>query len=101
MRRKGLGRGLSDLLSGDTLAQSRAVIEVALDDIEPNPLQPRQGMDDSSLEELTLRDGVLRMRLAADRQGSAGPRDVLAALGLDDLERAAVRLRRTRVEVEP
>lgn len=54
MRRKGLGRGLSDLLSGDTLAQSRAVIEVALDDIEPNPLQPRQGMDDSSLEELTL-----------------------------------------------
>ncbi|MBU0609232.1 MAG: ParB/RepB/Spo0J family partition protein, partial [Armatimonadetes bacterium] len=54
MRKKGLGRGLSDLLSGDSLAQSRAVIEVPLDDIEPNPLQPRQAMDDSSLEELTL-----------------------------------------------
>jgi ParB family chromosome partitioning protein len=54
MRRKGLGRGLSDLLSGDTLAQSRAVIEVPLDDIEPNPMQPRQAMDDASLEELTL-----------------------------------------------
>lgn len=54
MRRKGLGRGLSDLLSGDTLAQSRAVIEIPLDDIEPNPMQPRRMMDDSSLEELTL-----------------------------------------------
>ena len=54
MRRKGLGRGLSDLLSGDSLAQSRAVIEIPLDDIEPNPMQPRQSMDDGSLEELTL-----------------------------------------------
>lgn len=54
MRRKGLGRGLSDLLSGDTLAQSRAVVEIPLDDIEPNPMQPRRMMDDTSLEELTL-----------------------------------------------
>lgn len=54
MRRKGLGRGLSDLLSGEVLTQSRAVIEVPLDEIEPNPLQPRQHMDDSALEELTL-----------------------------------------------
>lgn len=54
MRRKGLGRGLSDLLSGEVLSQSRAVIEVPLDEIEPNPMQPRQSMDDSSLEDLTL-----------------------------------------------
>lgn len=54
MRRKGLGRGLSDLISGETLGQSRAVIEIPLDDIEPNPLQPRQTMDDASLEDLTL-----------------------------------------------
>lgn len=53
MRRKGLGRGLSDLLSGEVLTQSRAVIEVPLDEIEPNPLQPRQIMDDGALEELT------------------------------------------------
>ena len=33
------------------------------------------------LEELTLREGVLHMRLRASRQRSAGPRDVLAALG--------------------
>lgn len=54
MRKKGLGRGLSDLLSGEVLSQSRAVIEVPLDDIEPNPHQPRQIMDDSALEELTV-----------------------------------------------
>lgn len=54
MRKKGLGRGLSDLLSGEVLTQSRAVIEVPLEEIEPNPLQPRQYMDDSALEDLTL-----------------------------------------------
>lgn len=54
MRKRGLGRGLSDLLSGEVLSQSRAVVEVPLDEIEPNPLQPRQAMDDTSLEELTL-----------------------------------------------
>lgn len=54
MRRKGLGRGLSDLLSGEVITQSRAVIEVPLDEIEPNPNQPRQHIDDSALEELTV-----------------------------------------------
>ncbi len=54
MRRKGLGRGLSDLLSGgESLTQSRAVVEIPIDEIEPNPLQPRQIMEDESLEELT------------------------------------------------
>lgn len=54
MRKRTLGRGLSDLLSGDTLNQTRSVIEVSLDEIEPNPFQPRQSMDEESLEELTL-----------------------------------------------
>lgn len=73
MRRKGLGRGLSDLLSGDTLAQSRAVVEIPLDDIEPNPLQPRQIMDEDSLEDLTLSietHGILQPILV--RTGATG-----------------------------
>ncbi len=49
--------------------------------------------------ELALREGVLEMRLRVHSHGSAGPRDVLAALGLDDLEQRGVRLRRTAVEV--
>ncbi len=51
------------------------------------------------LLELALRDGVLAMRLRIDARGSVGPREVLAALGLVDLEGRGVRLRRSAVEV--
>ncbi len=54
-----------------------------------------------SLLELALGGRVLRMRLAARRQGGAGPREVLAGLGLDDLERQGACILRTRVEVQP
>jgi radical SAM-linked protein len=49
--------------------------------------------------ELALDEGVLGMRLRVDAQGSVGPRDVLAALGLADVEQQGVRLRRTAVEI--
>ena len=45
-------------------------------------------------------DGVLQMRLRVDRQGSVRPREVLAALEIEDLEYAGFFLIRTRVEVE-
>jgi radical SAM-linked protein len=51
------------------------------------------------LIELALRGGVLSMRLLVPSQGGVGPRDVLAALGLADVERQGVRLRRTAVEI--
>lgn len=54
MRKKGLGRGLSELISGEALARSRAVLEVHVDKLEPNPYQPRQSMNEGALEELTL-----------------------------------------------
>ncbi|MFO8080002.1 MAG: ParB/RepB/Spo0J family partition protein [Armatimonadota bacterium] len=54
MRKKGLGRGLSELISGEALARSRAVLEVHVDKLEPNPYQPRQNLDEKALEELTL-----------------------------------------------
>ena len=50
---------------------------------------------------LAIREGVLSMRLRLDRQGSARPREVLAALGVDDLEVQGGTLTRTRVEVLP
>ena len=52
------------------------------------------------LEELSVEEGVLRMRLRADSGASAGPWDVLAALGLSDLRLAGVHLRRTTVEIQ-
>jgi hypothetical protein len=39
------------------------------------------------------------MRLRTSRRRIAGPRDVLAALGLDDLERQGEILTRTRVDI--
>jgi radical SAM-linked protein len=43
---------------------------------------------------------VLEMRLKTDPGGSAGPRDVLAALGLEDLEHEGTALTRSDVEID-
>jgi radical SAM-linked protein len=51
------------------------------------------------LLELALHEGALAMRLHVDRHGSVGPREVLTALGLVDLEQQGVHLCRTAVEV--
>lgn len=51
------------------------------------------------LLELAIDECVLRMRLRVDSHGSVGPRDVLGALGMADLEQQGVHLRRTAVEV--
>lgn len=53
------------------------------------------------VERVALQDGVLAMRLRVGPQGSPGPRDVLAALGLADLERQGSCLVRTAVELVP
>ena len=52
MRKSSLGRGLSQLISGNNLAQSRTVIEVAIERLQPNPYQPRAGYSEESVEEL-------------------------------------------------
>lgn len=51
------------------------------------------------VEELALVGGVLRMRLKVSAEQSAGVREVLSALGLADIEREGVCLRRTAVEI--
>ncbi len=70
--RTSLGRGLSQLISGNALAQTRAVIEVAPDRLAPNPFQPRQAYDPEMLSELAesiRQQGILQpilVRPAAD-----------------------------------
>jgi radical SAM-linked protein len=49
---------------------------------------------------LALQGDTLEMRLKTDPGGSAGPRDVLAALGLEDLEHDGIALTRTDVEID-
>lgn len=50
--RRGLGRGLDALIASDSTDDS-GVASVAIDSLEPNPLQPRSEWDDERLEELS------------------------------------------------
>jgi radical SAM-linked protein len=52
------------------------------------------------VEDLSLVDGVLSMRLKVNPEGSARPREVLEALGLIDLESQGLCLTRTSVELQ-
>lgn len=52
------------------------------------------------IDSLILEGKTFRMRLLVDREGSARPREVLAALEVADLEYEGFFLTRTKVEVE-
>lgn len=55
MTRKALGRGLSALLSADqTTTAAENSSEIAIDLIDPSPVQPRSHFDDRSLRELAM-----------------------------------------------
>ena len=49
--------------------------------------------------ELSLDGGTFKMSLRVDREGSARPREILAAVGLEDLELEGHPLTRTHVEI--
>lgn len=52
-RKAGLGRGLEALIPTDSEKSDQpALIEIPVDDIKPNPDQPRSRFDDSALDEL-------------------------------------------------
>src|SRR6185369_1264098 len=52
MNKRGLGRGLGGLLSATT-TKSDTLLEVAVDEIEPNPNQPRKVFNSAALDELS------------------------------------------------
>src|SRR4029077_14282876 len=53
MNKRGLGRGLGALLSSTLAEGDDTLVDVAIDQIEPNPHQPRKAFESSGLEELT------------------------------------------------
>jgi ParB family chromosome partitioning protein len=91
MKRNALGKGLSALLPdpdpGTSSPAERSVLEVGIDTLEPNPVQPRTHFDPSALEELaaSIRESglvqpILVRALAGDRyQIIAGERRWRAA----------------------
>jgi ParB family chromosome partitioning protein len=54
MTRKALGRGLSALLSADQTTTAEDSSEIAIDLIDPSPVQPRSHFDERSLKELAM-----------------------------------------------
>src|ERR1700704_2520572 len=54
MTRKALGRGLNALLSADQSAIVEEGPALAIDLIDPRPVQPRSHFDDRSLKELAM-----------------------------------------------
>ncbi|QGJ72021.1 Radical SAM-linked protein [Planctomycetales bacterium 10988] len=52
------------------------------------------------VQSLGLEDSMLKMIFKVSRQGTARPREILAAIGLDSLEQTGIFLTRTEVELE-
>lgn len=117
--RGGLGRGLSALLPA---SEASSLKEIPIDEIRPNPRQPRRGFDEASLEELAasiravgLLQPVIVRRLADGYELVVGERRTRAALkaGLEripaivretddrDLLRAALIENLQRVDLNP
>lgn len=87
-RREGLPERIARLLEAPSVRVARPRRA------EPLDLRPL-------LEELRLQQGILAMRLRTPQEGNAGPREVLGALGLADLEsQEGVHLTRTAVEID-
>jgi len=77
-KRKALGRGLDALLpaaptpSPSHTAEKSALIEIPIEELHPNPFQPRTHFDDSALDELAAsvkEIGILEPIVVRPRQG--------------------------------
>ena len=87
MPRRGLGRGLDALIPAGTTAPRQSVLDVRVEDIEPNPYQPRADMPDETLQELVesvRQHGIIQpllvRRMADGYQILAGERRWRAAM---------------------
>jgi ParB family chromosome partitioning protein len=72
-KKRGLGKGLSALIPGPGAARPAGILEVPLDQISPNPHQPRQTMNQAELEELanSIAEHGLIQPLVVTRLGSS------------------------------
>ena len=97
MDRKVLGRGISALIPEKEQKVSAEVLHIGIDQIRPNPLQPRENFDNESLTELTqsIREKGVIQPILVRRKGDyyeliAGERRYRAAKSLQLKEIPAV-----------
>jgi hypothetical protein len=82
-----------------TTVESMAAAE-GCDCATPEAMRQQVALVRRSLEAIGIEGGMLWFRLRSSRERSAGPRDVLTVLGLDDVERRGVYLTRAQVQLE-
>lgn len=87
-RKSGLGRGLDALIPGGETSRAGGVFTLRIEQIDPNPLQPRTSMDPDELAELAdsiLEHGILQPLIVSESETAeryvliAGERRLLAA----------------------
>lgn len=80
-RRRGLGRGLDSLIPGSTSdADQGGVVQVDIDALEPNPLQPRTQWDEAELDSLAqsiAEHGVIQPLIVTQASGNT-PYQIIA-----------------------
>jgi ParB family chromosome partitioning protein len=52
MKRKALGKGLESIIKNQPLQSSKDLLEIEIDEIKPNPFQPRKAFDEEKIGEL-------------------------------------------------
>lgn len=97
MERKALGKGLSALIPEQEGSQGEKIVYLSLQQIKPNPYQPRKDFDEQSLEELTqsIKEKGIIQPILVRRQGEnyeliAGERRFRAASALNLKEIPAI-----------
>lgn len=78
--KRGLGRGLEALIPSLGLEESGAIKEISVDDIIPNPYQPRRHLDQEALEELaqSIREHGLIQPLIVTKDEESGKYQLIA-----------------------
>lgn len=86
MERKALGKGISALIPEKELPREEKILYVPIEQVKPNPLQPREDFDSQSMEELvqSVKEKGLLQPLLVRRKGDyyeliAGERRLRAA----------------------
>lgn len=97
MERKALGKGISALIPEKELGSQELAVYLKLEQIKPNPFQPRENFDPQALEELTqsIREKGVIQPILVRRQGDyyeliAGERRLRAAAALNISEIPAI-----------
>jgi ParB family transcriptional regulator, chromosome partitioning protein len=103
-KRPALGKGLSALIpdASDALTAARSLVEVDIDQLEPNQYQPRAQMDDTRLDDLARSiqaNGVIQPIIVRRIENALAARERYQIIAGERRWRAAQRAQLTKVPI--